>query len=55
MGYLKIIDSPFPQTNNFGWNNFSDKPPETIYEDMVDYQPFDDGWSDYEEPSITLH
>ncbi|MCK4621734.1 MAG: hypothetical protein KAT62_05905 [Desulfuromonadales bacterium] len=30
-------------------------PPESIYEDMVDYQPFDDGWSNYDEPSITIN
>ncbi|MCK4621969.1 MAG: hypothetical protein KAT62_07100 [Desulfuromonadales bacterium] len=30
-------------------------PPETIYEDMVDYLPFDDSWSDYDEPSITIN
>lgn len=30
-------------------------PPESLYKDMVDYLPFDDGWGDYEEPSITLN
>jgi len=22
--------------------------------DLIEYQPFDDGWGDYQEPSITL-
>jgi len=30
-------------------------PPETRHEDIIDYQPYDDGWGDYQEPSITLH
>ena len=30
-------------------------PPETLYEEMIDYQTFDDGWCDYREPSITLN
>ena len=30
-------------------------PPESLYRDMIDYLPFDDGWGDYEEPSITLN
>lgn len=30
-------------------------PPETLYEEMIEYLPFDDGWDDYEEPSITLN
>ncbi|WP_303720831.1 transposase [Malonomonas rubra] len=30
-------------------------PPDELYEEMIEYQPFDDGWSDYEEPSITLN
>jgi hypothetical protein len=30
-------------------------PPDNIDEDMIDYQPFDGGWGDYEEPSITLN
>jgi ferritin len=28
---------------------------ESLYRDMIDYLPFDDGWGDYEEPSITLN
>lgn len=30
-------------------------PPESIYEDMIEYLPFDDGWIDYEEPSIKIN
>ncbi|WP_321532196.1 hypothetical protein [uncultured Desulfuromonas sp.] len=30
-------------------------PPDNLYENMIDYQPFDGGWGDYEEPSITLN
>jgi len=30
-------------------------PPETIYEGIADYQPYDDGWGDYQEPSITIN
>jgi len=30
-------------------------PPETICEDIIVYQPYDDGWGDYQEPSITIN
>ena len=30
-------------------------PPDGLYEEMIDDQPFDDGWDDYEEPSIALN
>jgi hypothetical protein len=30
-------------------------PPDNLFEEMIDYQPFDDGWGNYEEPSITLN
>ena len=30
-------------------------PPDGLYEEMIDDQPFDDGWGDYEEPSIALN
>ncbi len=30
-------------------------PPDNLFEEMIEYQPFDDGWDDYEEPSITLN
>jgi len=30
-------------------------PPDSIYEEMIEYLPFDDGWGDFEEPSNTLN
>jgi hypothetical protein len=29
-------------------------PPQERCEEIIEYQPFDDGWGDYEEPNITV-